>query len=205
MGSRIVRERGFFESLRLGISLLKSKLRFRRARLVRFPIYIRGRKYIDLGKSLTTGVGCRIEAFRLSGSNPPVLKFGSRVQLNDYVHICALQSIVIGDDVLMASHVYISDNSHGVYKGTGKDSSPEERPIEREYFTAPVEIGSRAWIGEGVMILPGVKIGEGAVIGAHSVVNRDIPSGCIAVGSPARVIKKYNNISKRWERISKDI
>lgn len=204
MGNRIEREMGFFEGIRLGFALLRSKLHFPAARLVRFPIYIRGRKYIDFGHALTTGVGCRIEAFRLSGEEAPRLTFGNKVQLNDYVHICALRSIEIGDDVLMASHVYISDNSHGEYKGCDSDSSPEEPPIERSYLTAPVKIGARVWIGEGVMILPGVEIGAGAVIGAHSVVNRDVPADCIAVGAPARVIKKYNRSSKRWERVSRD-
>lgn len=204
MGNRIKREIGFLEGMRLCFAFLRSKLRFPASRLVRFPIYIRGRKYIDFGHGLTTGVGCRIEAFRLSGEDAPKLMFGNNVQLNDYVHICALRSIEIGDNVLMASHVYISDNSHGEYGGGGSDSSPEEPPIERSYRTAPVEIGARAWIGEGVMILPGVRIGAGAVIGAHSVVNRDVPADCIAVGAPAKVVKKYNSSSKRWEKISRD-
>lgn len=195
---------GFSEGMRLCFAFLRSKLRFPASRLVRFPIYIRGRKYIDFGHGLTTGVGCRIEAFRLSGEDAPKLMFGNNVQLNDYVHICALRSIEIGDNVLMASHVYISDNSHGEYGGGESDSSPEEPPIERSYRTAPVEIGARAWIGEGVMILPGVRIGAGAVIGAHSVVNRDVPADCIAVGAPAKVVKKYNSSSKRWEKISRD-
>lgn len=204
MGKGIEREMGLFETLRLGFALLRSKLRFPATRLVRFPIYVRGRKYIDFGRGLTTGVGCRIEAFRLQGEEAPVLRFGDRVQLNDYVHICALESVEIGDDVLMASHVYISDNSHGDYKGGDSDSSPDEPPIARSYRTAPVKIGSRAWLGEGVMVLPGVEIGEGSVVGAHSVVSSDIPAGSIAVGAPARVIKKYNHSSKRWEKVSRD-
>ena len=203
MGRRIERETGVLEALKLGISLLRSKLRFPRARMIRFPIYIRGKKYISFGKALTTGVGCRIEAFRLNGEPPPVLRFGERVQLNDYVHICALQDVEIGNDVLMASHVYISDNSHGSYKGDDFDSSPAEAPIGREYHTTPVKIGDRVWIGEGVMILPGVTIGDGAIIGAHSVVSSNIPSECIAVGAPARIVKKYNHSSKKWERIFK--
>lgn len=201
MGKRIIRETGLLEGISLGISLIRSKLRFPKARIVRFPFFLRGRKYIDLGKGLTTGPGCRIEAFRLEGEEPPMLKFGNGVQLNDYVHICALSSIEIGSEVLIASHVYISDNSHGCYKGDNLDSSPEEAPIDREYYTAPVKIGDRVWIGEGVMIMPGVTIGSGAIVGAHSVVNRDIPADCIAVGAPAKVIKKYNYASGRWEKI----
>lgn len=204
MGNKIEKEHGLLEAVGLGISLIRSKLRFPSARIIRFPIYIRGKKYIDLGHGLTTGVGCRLEAFKLQGEAAPELKFGRDVQLNDYVHICSLRSIEIGDEVLIASHVYISDNSHGEYKGTTSDSSPDEAPIKRSYHTAPVKIEARVWIGEGVMILPGVRIGEGSVIGAHSVVTRDIPAGCIAVGSPARIIKKYNSSLKRWELISRD-
>ena len=142
-----------------------------------------------------------IDAFLIIGEPAPVLRFGDRVQLNDYVHICALQDIEIGEDVLMASHVYISDNSHGSYKGGEEDSSPDEAPIEREYHTRPVKIGDRVWIGEGAMILPGVTIGDGAIVGAHSVVSKDVPAECMAVGTPARIVKKYNHSSKQWERI----
>ena len=181
--------------------LLKTKLIDKNARLFRFPIVIRGRKYIDFGKNLTTGVGCRFDCF--SGANPDEkkIKFGKNVQINDYVHLVGMESIEIGDNVLMASHIFISDNSHGAYKGNDCDSDPLTPPAKRQYLTAPVKIGNNSWIGEGVIIMPGVTIGEGCVIGAHSVVNKDVPNYCIAVGSPAIVVKQFNFRTKHWEKI----
>ena len=184
--------------------LIKTKLLYHNARLIRFPQRLRGRRYINLGNALTTGVGCRIEAFDIHSQGDShgtddryKIIFGNNVQINDYVHISAMEKVYIGDNVLMASHIYISDNSHGCYRENGTD--PRIPPIDRSYFTAPVIIGKNTWIGESVIIMPGVTIGEGCVIGAHSVVNNNIPSYCIAVGAPAKPIKKYNFEKGIWE------
>lgn len=157
--------------------------------------------FIDLGTSLTTGVGCRIEAFSTASANQRKIIFGADVQINDYVHISAMEKVVIGDSVLIASHVYISDNSHGCYKGDAYDTPPTVSPKERPYYVAPVNIGNRAWIGEGAIILPGVTIGDGAVIGAHSVVNRNVPVGCIAAGVPARIVKRWDDNAQKWIKV----
>jgi acetyltransferase-like isoleucine patch superfamily enzyme len=66
-------------------------------------------------------------------------------------------------------------------------------------FTRKVEIGSGSWIGENACII-GAKVGENSVIGANSVVTKDIPDYCVAVGIPARVIRKYNREKKVWEK-----
>ena len=117
------------------------------------------------------------------------------------MHISAIDKVEIGDGCLCASHVYISDNSHGRYEGSDLDSDPDMAPDHREYITAPVKIGENVWLGEGVIVLPGVTIGNGAIIGAHSVVNRDVPSKTIAVGSPAKPVKIYSEEQKKWIRI----
>lgn len=197
----------FSQKISLFIWLIRTKILWKSARLIRFPFDIRGKRYINLGENLTTGIGCRIEAFEemnLSTVNSTKkseykITFGKNVQLNDYVHISAINRITIGDNVLMASHIYISDNSHGYYKESG--TSPLIPPIKRPYYTAPVSIGENTWIGEGAFIMPGVSIGNGCIIGAHSIVNKNIPPFCIAVGSPARIIKRYNSDTKCWEKI----
>ena len=182
--------------------LLRTKLINKNVRLFRFPIVIRGRKYIDFGMSLTTGVGCRFDCFSSKQTDEKTLVFGNNIQLNDYVHIVAMNKVKIGDNVLMASHVFISDNSHGSYKGDEQDSDPRIPPVEREYKSSPVTIGQNTWIGEGVVIMPGVSIGEGCVIGAHSIVNRDIPNYTVAVGAPIRIIKEYDFEAKSWIKIN---
>lgn len=186
--------------LRLSINYIRTKLFHNKARIIRFPIEIRGKKYIDFGVNLTIGVGCRIEAFP-AAPNKPVIVFGNNVQINDYVHITAMENVSIGNNVLMASKIYISDCSHGFYGGTPKDSSPNEIPINRQYYMAAVVIEDNVWIGESVSILPGVNLGKGCIIGANSVVTKNIPKYTIAVGNPARVIKKFNFELKIWERI----
>ena len=145
---------------------------------------------------------CHFEVFPTDADKRKRLILGDNIQMNDFVHICALDHVEIGDGCLFASHVYISDNSHGRYGGGKNESKQEMAPDHRELITAPVKIGNNCWLGEGVIVMPGVTIGDGCVIGAHSVVNKDIPEGCIAVGSPARVIKKYDKEQQRWLKVN---
>lgn len=201
MSDTVKNNYSIIDLIQLSVWLFRTKLIDRHVRLFRFPIVIRGRRFIDFGKSLTTGVGCRFDCFPGITSYSKKLVFGSNVQLNDYVHIVAMDSVKIGNNVLMASHIFISDNSHGSYKGDENDTNPHIPPIQREYLTAPISIGDNTWIGEGVIIMPGVTIGEGCVIGAHSVVSKSIPDFSIAIGSPAKVIKKFDFTDNRWKQI----
>ena len=198
---RLKNKYSFSEKIQLAVWLLKTKLIDRRVRLFRFPMIIRGREYIDFGSSLTTGLSCRFDCFPGDNLTSKKLVFGKNVQLNDYVHIVAMDSVKIGDNVLLASHIFISDNSHGSYKGDDNDTNPNIPPIQREYAKAPVSIGDNTWIGEGVVIMPGVTIGKGCVIGAHSIVNKSIPDYSVAVGSPAKVVKKFDFQTNRWKKV----
>ena len=187
-----------YQKLRLVCFLIRTKLICRNIRIIRFPIEIRGRKNVNWGNGLTTGKYCRLETF-IEG-NEKVLTFGDNVQINDNVHISAMKKVSIGDNVLMASHIYISDNSHGIYKGISQ-TNPETPPINRDYHIDSVIIENNVWIGEGVIIMPGVSIGKGSIIGANSVVSKSIPSYVIAVGILAKPIKQYNFDTKKWERL----
>jgi lipopolysaccharide O-acetyltransferase len=187
--------------LQLLVSYLGTKLFFSKSRLIRFPFDIRNKSNIDLGIGLTTGIGCRIEAFPKIKQNI-VLQFGENVQINDYVHITAMQSVKIGNNVLLASKIYISDCSHGSYIGDENDSHPNLIPADRPLFANPVLIEDNVWIGEFVSVLPGVKIGKGTIVGANSVVSKSLPPYVIAVGIPAKPIKKFNFETSRWEKIS---
>lgn len=199
--NRISNKYSILDKVKLGYNFILSKFQYPHQRFIRQPLILRGSELINLGQQLTTGFYCRIEAFISSDNNSPKINFGKNIQLNDYVHISAIHSVEIGDDVLMASHVYISDNSHGSYSGDENDTDPTIPPIKRSYYVAPVKIGNRVWLGEGVIVMPGVTIGDGAIIGAHSVVNKSIPSNCIAVGAPAKIVKQWNNTTNRWEKI----
>ena len=91
----------------------------------------------------------------------------------------------IGSRVMCANNVSILAATH--------ETGVESRRADIEY-TKPVEIGDDCWIGANVTILPGVKIGQGCTIGAGSIVTKDIPDFSVAVGSPARVIKKVDPV-----------
>jgi len=195
-----IRQYGFWGLIHLSIELIRTKLLFSNARIIRFPIDIRGKSYMKFSAGLTTGRYCRIEAYPPDNKSI-VIKIGKDVQINDFVHITSMQSVYIGNNVLLASKIYISDCSHGSYEGNENDSYPDTHTIDRKYKTSPVRIEDNVWIGESVSVLPGVTIGENAIIGANSVVSKDIPNNCIAVGNPARVVKKFNFSTNVWEKI----
>ena len=116
----------------------------------------------------------------------PVVSIGDRCLIGRGSGIVGHFSIEIGDDVWTGHNVYITDQNHG-YEDVSLPISKQSQP-ERS-----VKIGSGSWLGYGSVVLPGVTIGEHCVIGANSVVTRDVPSYSVAVGVPARVIKRYIN------------
>lgn len=193
------RRYNIFGILNLLLNLIGTKLFYWKARIIRFPIEVRGKSFIDFGEGLTTGIGCRIEAISCS-SKGKLIKFGKFVQINDYVHIGAIEKIIIGNNVLIASRVFITDHNHGSYGGH-EHTDPRIPPIQRDWNSKPVIINDNVWIGESVSIMPGVIIGEGAIIGANSVVTKNIPDFSIAVGVPAKVIKVFNFQVNKWESI----
>jgi acetyltransferase-like isoleucine patch superfamily enzyme len=196
----MIKRYGLIGFVKLFISIIYTKIFFKDARLIRLPFDIRNRKYVKIENGFTTGFGCRIEAYPKKDTLTPILIFGKNVEINDYVHIAAGEKIVIGNNVLIASRVFISDLNHGNYNGEDQDS-PLSEPNSRKIFTKPVVIKDNVWIGEGVCIMSGVTIGFGCVIGALSVVTKSIPDYSIAVGSPAEVVKEYNFKSKCWEKV----
>ncbi len=100
------------------------------------------------------------------------------------------QEIRIGDRVMIASNVQIYTAAHPVLPKERLVSDWKERKTTFfRTYARPVEIKDNVWIGGGCIILPGVVIGENSVVGAGSVVNRDVPANCVAAGNPCRVIR----------------
>lgn len=199
-GISLFRRYGLLGFARLIFDVGLTKVCFPGARIIRSPFYIRGKSNILFGRSFTAGVGLRIDAF--SEGKDKVVQIGDHVEVNDYVHIAAVKSVKIGNHVLIASKVFISDHNHGSYGGD-HHSSPDEIPSERDIVASPVEIEDNVWIGEGVAILPGVKIGRGAIIGANSVVNCSVPPETIFAGIPARKIKEFCRDQGKWVKSGK--
>lgn len=185
----------FSEFVKTGYSLVMTKLTMHQARLIRRPVYMRGAKSVEGCKGLTTGRFCR---FDLDG-HTKTLFIGDDCQFGDMTHIAAYEKVEIGNNVLIASKCYISDTSHGSYKGEDQDS-PDSLPVQRKHVHKPVSIGDNCWIGENVVILAGSQIGRGCIIGANSVITGSIPDGCIVVGNN-RIIKKWDPETRRWEKV----
>lgn len=184
--------------IKIILDILITKITISNARIIRRPFYFRGKQFMKIGNGFTSGVGLRLDCFLQKKT--VCLEIGTNVQVNDYVHIACIENIYIGDNVLIGSKVFISDHNHGIYDGDNQ-SNPEEIPEKRFLYSAPVRIEKNSWIGENVSILPGVTIGFGAIIGANSVVTSNIPSKSIAVGAPAKVVKVFNDLTKKWDKI----
>jgi acetyltransferase-like isoleucine patch superfamily enzyme len=138
-----------------------------------------------------------LAASPLTGAGKCRLVIGDGTNIGNFNHIYATSSIYIGKNVLTADKVYISDNLHS-YENV-------ELPVIRQPIKQinDVIIGDGAWLGENVCVV-GCSIGKGSVIGANSVVTKDIPDFCVAVGAPAKVIKKYNAITQCWEKVNQE-
>lgn len=197
----MIRGYGLFSAIGLGISLIYTKWLSRNARIIRLPFHIRNAHYITFGKGFTTGRYCRIDALPQTDVQVPIVSFGENCHINDGVHVAGVQRVTIGNNVLIASRVFISDHNHGSYAGQTQ-SHPDKPPAARPLYSAPVEIGDNVWIGEGVAILPGVTIGKGCIIGSNSVVTKDLPDHTICVGSPAKVIKIFDAASGQWRAVA---
>ena len=145
------------------------------------PLRLNGEERIAVGDGVFVGAGCWLQAF---GSGPgPALVIGDGTSVVGDCVFSAVESVVIGRRVLIARGVYIADHSHAF--------SDVHRAVLDQGITGvrPVTIGDGAWLGENVVVCPGVAIGNGAVIGANSVVLDDVPEHTVAVGAPARVVR----------------
>ena len=156
------------------------------------PLQLDGKKNIFIGQHVYVGYRAWLAAMPLTGENAKLVIDDGTV-IGHFAHIYATESIHIGKKVLIADRVYISDNLHGCENIT---QAIIDQPILQKRI---VSIGEDSWIGENVCII-GASVGKHCVIGANAVVTKDIPDYCVAVGSPAKVIKRYNFENKTWER-----
>ena len=112
-------------------------------------------------------------------ANNATLQIGSGCRIGPYSIFNCGDDIIIGEDCIFGGYCYFQSSNHGIKKG--------EIIKYQKHTYGKIIIGNGVWIGAHVNILAGVTIGDGAVIGANSVVTKDIPSNSIAIGSPARV------------------
>ena len=151
------------------------------------PTTIFNERYIHIGSFTMIGEHVALSAGMTDGQQcltDPVVKIGDRCLIGRNSGIVGHLAIEIGNDVWTGHNVYITDQNHG-YEDVSRPISQQTQP-ERS-----VSIGDGSWLGFGVVVLPGSRIGKHVAIGANSVVNGTIPDYCVAVGAPARVIKRY--------------
>lgn len=189
---------GFTEIIKNIIYVIRSKAITSKARMIRFPIVIRGKKYIDFGTNITTGAYCRIEVH--GEHDRKCLVFGDNVNIGYDVRISCSEHIAIGNNVLMGSRVLIIDNCHGKYSDEAQDS-PNTPPNKRKNISKSVKIEDNVWIGENSVIQMGVTVGFGSIIAANTVITKDVPAKTIVAGVPAKVIKVYDENLKEWRKV----
>jgi acetyltransferase-like isoleucine patch superfamily enzyme len=135
-----------------------------------------------LGKGLVLSAGWEPDH---QGLPRDLVRIGDRCLIGRGSSIVGHESIVIGDDVWTGQQVHITDMNHGYLD--------VDVPISKQAAApGPVVVGSGSWLGHGVVVLPGVTIGRNVVVGAGSVVARDLPDHCVAVGVPARPVRRFD-------------
>jgi acetyltransferase-like isoleucine patch superfamily enzyme len=164
--------------------------RFGERSVVLHPIAtIYNEEFIEIGDDTMIGPNVSIAAGMVPGQQclaKPVVSIGNRCLIGRDSSIVGHLSISIGDDVWTGPRVYITDQNHG-YEDIDRPISVQTQP-ER-----PVTVGTRSWIGAGAVLLPGATVGMHCTIGANSVVTGVIPDYSVAVGAPARVVKRYES------------
>lgn len=162
--------------------------RFGRGSAICFPVAaLYGEEYIELGEDCIIGPHASLSAGVMPGQaidHSPVVSIGDRVLIGKGSGVVGHHAVVIGDDVFTGHHVYITDANHGYEDVT--------LPIGKQFAPSrPVRIGTGSWLGHGTVVLPGADIGCHVAVGAGSVVAGALPDFSVAVGNPARVVRRY--------------
>ena len=159
--------------------------------IIFFPVTTNGLKNISIGDNFTACSRLRLETYDKHMDNlyTPEIVIGNNVRIGYDCHIGCVNKIIIGDNVLIASKVFITDHSHGDTTLKSITLPPNNRKVISK---GPVLIEDNVWVGEGVVIMANVKIGKNSIIGANSVVTKDVEKNSVVAGNPARVIKKID-------------
>lgn len=153
------------------------------------PYQLRGLEYIEVGDNTILEKDLQLTV-TVSSSQKPCITIGNHCLIRRGTHITACNHITIGNHLLTGTNVLITDNSHGSTDYASLLIPPGEREVVSK---GPVTIGNRVWLGNNVCVLPGVTIGDGAVVGANSVVTCDVPAFSVVAGIPAKLLRQKND------------
>ncbi len=146
-----------------------------------------GQRWIRIGRDTLIGPHVSISAGMVPGQTmvtDPVVRIGDRCMIGRGSHIVGHFEIDIGDDVHTGPYVYITDQNHGY-------EDPDQVVHVQWPSDDPVRIGAGSWLGTGVVILPGSRLGRNVVVGAGAVVRGTFPDHCVIAGVPARIVRRY--------------
>lgn len=161
------------------------------------PLKIEGYSNISIGSRVNIEYKTWLAAVAHTNSPTCNLIIEDGASIGHFNHIYATSKIHIGKKVLTADRVYITDNLHS-YKNV--NIAIMDQPIKQ---IQEVKIGDGAWLGENVCII-GANVGKGCIVGANSVVTKDIPDYSVAVGAPAKIIKRYSFELNEWLNTAPD-
>jgi len=188
------------------VSLLRNRMLSSKLKAPKFRVgpraYLRGLSCMTVGRDFSAGEGLWLEAITRYGEDrfTPHLVIGNHVRISHWSHIACTHSVTIGDHVLMGSKVTVIDHNHGLFgnSATSPAIPPAQRPLDRDRF---VKIGNNVWLGDGVVVCPGVTMGEGSVAGANAVVTADVAPFTLVAGVPARPIRRYDTVKGTWVKV----
>lgn len=143
-------------------------------------------KYVVLGELSTVGERSTITCYKIENNLNPELIIHDHVSIGTDAHITCSNKIEIGNNVLIGKRVLITDNSHGFSSERFYDTPPSNRNVISK---GKVIIEANVWIGNNVSIMPNVHIGEGSIIGANTVVTKNIPPYSLVIGSSSKILE----------------
>lgn len=164
---------------------------------IRRPLVLRNSRDIFIGENCGIRDGARLEVLDWAGQGErPRLEIGDGSSMEQGAHIVCRQRVIIGRNVALAANCSVVDADHH-YQDVEVDQSVGKHFQEGPSF---VEIGDRAFLGVGVVVLPNVRIGAHCVVGANSVVTKSLPDYTVCAGAPAKVVRRYDSVKKEWVR-----
>ena len=146
------------------------------------PALLTNTSRVWIGKDVSIRKGSRIEVVR----DGAAIEIGDGTSIQFDFHCGAANKVIIGRDVLIAGRVYISDHDH-VF-----DHFELPPRLCRDLVSSPVIIEDGVWLGEGCVVLKGVRIGRRSVVGANAVVTKSVPDGCVVCGVPAKIVRRIS-------------